>query len=243
MAQYKPRKAYSKKTRRTRFRRGVKRRRMSRAYIRKQVLSLAESKSLLETGEIWLDTLPNPTQARSFILGANITIGGQTNQRIGRKIQITGFRVQATFDNQQLQNYLQTLRIELIYTQRRQDPLDVYLLGNDANRTPTPYEAVAFDPYLRHITPVNTVGFKRLSTKMFYIRPTNSLGTGSQGKTINVKYYVKLKKPIIMEFEPNEASPKPQIWCVTTAANPAFDGATDCRLQGFTAVRTYFKDV
>jgi len=243
MARYKRSRGYTKKNRRTRFRRGYKKRRMSKAYVRKQVLSLAESKSILETGAIWLDTLPNPTQAEAFVCAANVNIGGQTNQRIGRKISITGFRIQASFDNKQIQNYVQSLRIELILTNRRESPLDKYFLGNDNNRTPTPYESVQFDPYLRHIQSVNTIGFKRLSVKSFLIRPTNGLGSFGQGKCVNTKYYVKLKKPIVMEFEPDEAAPKPQIWCVTTAANGAFDGATDCRLQGFTAVRTYFKDM
>lgn len=242
MARYKRSAVYAKKNRRARFRRGYKkRRRVTKSYIRKQVLSLAESKSILETGEIWLDDLPNPTQARSFVCGANITIGGQTSQRIGRKIMITGFRVQLCFDNRAFANYIQTLRVELIVSNRRQDPLEVYFLGNDNNRTPTAYESNTFDPYLRHITPTNTVGFKRLSTKQFVICSNNGIGYGP--RSLNHKYYVKLKRPIVMEFEPNEVVPKPQVYCVTTAANPVFDGATDCRLVGFTAVRTYFKDM
>lgn len=224
-----------------RARRKYRKRPAFKTRVRRAVLSLAESKSTAESGALFQDTLPNPTQSTTICCLAAQTVGSLTTQRIGNKVAVLGVRLQVALMNANFPDYMQTLRFEIILSSRRENPIDQYFLGNDANRTPIAYDTPTIAPYLRHVQTVNNNGMKRLYVTTKEMTPTNGIGYGP--RTINFKRYVKFKRPIILTFESNDVYPKPQIWVVATAANPVVNVTTPCRLQGIVSARTYFKDM
>lgn len=234
-----------RKTRtRRKFRRVRQKKRSKSSFktrVRRTILSLAESKSVAESGALFQDTLPNPSTHSTICLLAAQTQGTASNNRIGLKVAVLGIRIQCAVFNPSFADYVQTLRIEIIHSNRRENPIDQYFLGNDPNRTPIAYDTPTIAPYLRHVQTVNTNGMKRLWSRTYMIAPTNGLGLAP--RSLNFSRFIRFKRPIILTFEPNDVYPKPQLWCVSTVANPVVNVTTPSRIQGIVSARTYFKDM